>query len=148
MNITVRGEALVTAHQQLIHAFTEGDVESVLSLYSDDVVLMPANEPSIFGKAEAEEWLREYYHNFQIVDLVPHDRHVSLQGEAAIERWSYQVKIRPVAGGDPIRDDGRFLTVWQRSATAWLITQKMWNSVQPVGAGTRRFMSLLKQRLS
>lgn len=146
MHIKVRGDALLQAHQRLIDAMKQGDAALFLSVHSEDVILMPPNEPSILGKTEAEEWIREYLHNFRVVDLAPHDRHVTPRSDYAFDRWAYEVKICPNAGGDTIRDEGRFLTIWQRKDAGWLIMQSMWNSVQPVGAGTRRFMSLLKQR--
>lgn len=146
MQIKVRGDALLQAHRRLIDAMKRGDVALFLSVHSEDVILMPPNEPSILGKKEAEEWIREYLHNFRVVDLAPHDRHVTPLSDYAVERWAYDVKIRPNADGDTIRDEGRFLSIWQRKDACWLISQSMWNSVQPVGAGTRRFMSLLKQR--
>jgi ketosteroid isomerase-like protein len=145
MNITVRQDALLAAHKRLITGIKEGNTGAILLLYSDDVVLMPPNETSILGKTEAEQWLREYFQHFRIADFAPMDRHVTALGDSAVERWSYGVKIRPVAGGQTIRDEGRFLTVWERSETGWRMKQSMWNSVQPIGAGTRRFMSLLKQ---
>jgi ketosteroid isomerase-like protein len=146
MNITVRRDALLSAHKRHVEGMKQGDAGALLPLFSDDIVLMPPNEPSIFGKAEAEEWFREYLQHFRVVNIATADRHVTLLGDGAVERWSYQIKIRPVAGGDPIRDEGRFLIVWVRGEEGWQITQYMWNSVQPVGAGTRRFLSLLKER--
>jgi ketosteroid isomerase-like protein len=145
MRIAVRGDALVQAHNRQVDGFKEANPSLVLDSYADDVVLMPPNEPSILGKAEAEEWLHEYLQHFQIVDIAPIDRNVTLLGDTAIERWAYEVKIRPVSGDDIIRDEGRFLNIWQRRGGSWLMTQSMWNSVQPIGAGTRRFMSLLKK---
>jgi ketosteroid isomerase-like protein len=146
MRIAVRGDALIQAHHRLVDGFKHGRADIVLSTYADDVVMMPPNEPSILGKAEAEEWLREYLQHFQIADLAPSDRHVTRLEDTAIERWAYEVKIRPMSGDDMIRDEGRFLNIWERRSGSWLMTQSMWNSVQPIGAGTRRFMSLLKKR--
>src|SRR5690349_7953349 len=148
MNITVRPDALLAAHKRLIEGMKTGDADVILSLYADDIVLMPPNDTSISGKAEAEQWVREYLQHFRITDVAVTDRHVTMVGDsAAVERLSYEIKIRPLAGGETIRDEGRFLTVWQRRAeTGWQVTQNMWNSVQPIGAGTRRFLTLMKKR--
>ena len=137
---------MIQAHQRLVDGLKQGDASIILSAYADDVVMMPPNEPSILGKSETEEWLREYLEHFRIVDIAPSDRHVMLLGDCAVERWAYAVKIRPVSGDDMIRDEGRFLNVWERRQGSWVMIQSMWNSVQPIGAGTRRFMSLLKHR--
>jgi len=43
------------------HTWTEGvktaDAARVISTFCDDIVLMPPNETSLYGKGEAMEWL-------------------------------------------------------------------------------------------
>jgi hypothetical protein len=52
------------------------------------------------------------------------------------------VTIVPKRQGARIRDDIRSLIVWKRDGDGtWKITQHIWNSVKPVGAGTNRFMT-------
>src|ERR1051326_4328336 len=81
MNITVRPDALLAAHKRLIEGMKTGDADVILSLYADDIVLMPPNDTSIFGKAEAEQWVREYLQHFRITDVAVTDRPGNMGGE-------------------------------------------------------------------
>jgi len=67
-------------------------------------------------------------------------------GDWAVERFAYMVAIQPLHGGERIRDDGRFLTVWKLDDGVWRITQAMFNSMRPIGSGTSRFLVRLKNR--
>jgi ketosteroid isomerase-like protein len=110
---------------------------------------MATNDPSLDGKVEVADSFREYFAHFKITSFAESDRHETLLGDWAVERWSYQLAIQPTAGGDRILDEGRLLLVWKRSAKdEWQIAQQMWNSSRPIGSGTSRFMSLLKQRFN
>jgi len=78
--------------------------------------------------------------------LLEIEREVTMMGEYAVERWAYMVAIQPLHGGERIRDDGRFLAVWKRDGGRWRMSQAMFNSMRPIGAGTSRFLVRLKNR--
>jgi ketosteroid isomerase-like protein len=133
------------------HTWTEGlksaDAARVISTFCDDIVVMPPNETSLFGKGEAMEWLEEYFQHFKITVLSGTERELQMNGDTAIEQWTYMVAIDPVGGGERIRDDGRSLTVWRREPDGvWRIAQTIWNSIRPIGSGTSRFLARLKQK--
>jgi len=100
------------------NTWTEGmkaaDLVKIGSVFCDDVVMMPPNETSLYGKDEALEWYQEYYEYFRMTVFNGTERDVRIIGDQAIELWTYMVAIDPVRGGDRIRDDGRSLTVWRR----------------------------------
>jgi ketosteroid isomerase-like protein len=141
-------DVLVQAHQRLVAALKNSDARTVTSMFDEDVVLMPPNDAAIYGRGEAAEWFSEYFLNFRIEGLAYTDREVTALDKWAIERFNYRVAIQPIAGGERIVDEGRFLLVWKEdSAGDWKIAQQIWNSSRPIGSGTSRFMALLKQRL-
>ena len=150
MRINVKNDALSAlqaAHLRLVEAWKNSDLEMMMSLYSDDVVFMPPNDTSVYGKVEVSDWFKEYLEHFKIMVLAATERDATPVGGYAIERWSYEVVIKPLAEGDLIRDEGRFLTVWKReSSSDWKIVQMIWNSIRPIGTGTSRFMALFKER--
>ena len=140
-------QALQKAHQASFDAFKDGELDRLLSYYTDDIVLMPPNDPGIYGKPEAADWFKEYFAHFKITAIGFADSNVIHRDDLAIERVNYHVSILPLAGGDRIVDEGRFLTIWKRAGDEWRIAQQIWNSSRPIGSGTSRFMALLKQRL-
>jgi ketosteroid isomerase-like protein len=131
---------------RLTAAFLKGEVATILSFYSDTAVLMPPNEPSLFGKKEIEEWHQEYFAAFRLVTVEKTEHEVTMFDGWAVERWAYLVAIESLNGVDRIRDDGRFLTVWKKEGPDWRIQQSMFNSIRPIGSGTSRFLVRLKKK--
>src|SRR5215203_214056 len=72
-----RKEAMHTAASEKSDPITEsrniwteaakaGDAPRIASIFCDDVVLMPPNETSLYGKSEAMEWWEEYFDHFKV----------------------------------------------------------------------------------
>jgi len=140
-------DPIFESHRRLTAAYLKGDVEAILSLYSDNAVFMAPNEPSVFGKAELQEWHEEYFGSFRIVTVEQTERDVTMLDGWAIERWAYLVALQSLSGEDRIRDDGRFLHVWRLEEDGvWRIAQTMFNSIRPIGSGTSRFLVRLKTK--
>jgi uncharacterized protein (TIGR02246 family) len=135
-------------HQILVEASKAGDLESLVSLFSEDTVLMASNETTLYGRAEVREWYEEYFENFRITALVVTERDVTVLGGGwAVERAAYTIAITPVKAGERIRDDSRWFAVWKLEADGvWRMSQIMFNSIRPIGSGTSRFISRMSQR--
>jgi uncharacterized protein (TIGR02246 family) len=129
-------------HQRILEASLSGDLTAFLALFADDAVVMPNNDSTICGRAELKAWWEEYFQSFRITSSVETERDVTVAGDQAFERHSFSVTIVPKARGAKIRDDIRSLIVWKRDPEGyWKISQHIWNSVKPVGAGTNRYMT-------
>ena len=134
-------DPLAASHQRFIDAVLAGDVPAIVSLFSESSVLMPPNDTSLFGKVELKEWYEDYFQHFRLVTFCETEREVMTFGDWAVERWAYMVAIVPIKGGERIRDDGRFLTLWNREPDGeWRMSQSIFNSIRPVGSGTSRFL--------
>src|SRR6185503_19246318 len=94
------------------------------------------------------KWHQEYFADFRVETFAEIEREVEVFDEWAVERWAYMVAIQPLHGGERIRDDGRFLSLWKRDEGVWRMAQAMFNSIRPVGSGTSRFFTRLKNRVS
>ena len=141
-------DPLASNHQAFLDGVRTGDVARLVSLFCEDGVLMPPNEPSLFGRSELQEWYEDYYQHFGIVSITETEREVALIANGwAVERFAYMIAIAPLSGGERIRDDGRFFQVWKLEADGeWRIAQAMFNSVRPIGAGTSRFVARMSER--
>ena len=140
-------DPLLDGHAIWMEVSRTGDVGKLGVILSDDVLLMPPNETSLYGKSEVMEWFAEYFRDFRIASIVETDREIIVAEGIAIEHWTYMVAIDPLDGSTRIRDDGRFLTIWRRQDDgSWKISHNIWNSVRPIGSGTSRFLSLMKKR--
>lgn len=144
----VTSDPVLEGHNIWVNIAKTQDFDQLASILSDDIVLMPPNDTSLYGKAEVIEWFKEYFANFKIANLTPTEREVFVAGEGVvIENWTYMVSIKPIDGSERIRDDGRFLTIWKRQpGGSWKMSHSIWNSIRPIGSGTSRFLALMKRR--
>lgn len=134
-------------HKLLLEASLSGDLGPYLSVFTDDTVVMPNNDTTIFGKAELKAWWEEYLQSFRVTSSVETEREVTVAGDHAFERHGFSVTIVPKRRGARIHDDIRTLVVWKRDTQGnWRIVQQIWNSVRPVGAGTNRYMTQMLEK--
>jgi uncharacterized protein (TIGR02246 family) len=136
-----------SVHQLLREASESGDLAHLMSIYADDAVMMPPNDTTLFGREEIAEWYKEYIQWFLLKSTTETDPDLTVAGNQAFHRASVSIVIVPKKKGEPIKDEARVLMVWRREADgAWKITHQIWNSMQPVGSGTNRYISKMIQR--
>jgi ketosteroid isomerase-like protein len=134
-------DPVLAGRRKFIEANKAGDVDALVSLVTDDVVIMSPNDTTLYGKAEWKEWVEEYFQSFRFVSLIEPERDVVVNGDYATERSAYSVAIAPVGSGGQLHDEGRFLAIWKRLPDGtWKIWQMIWSSSKPIGLGTNRFM--------
>jgi ketosteroid isomerase-like protein len=139
-------DPIASRHLNYIAAVTSSDVESVVSLFRHDGIFMPPNDRTVYGDMEMREWHQDYFQHFTILTLHETEREVKVLGDWAIERWTYNVSIEALVGGESIRDEGRFIKNWTREPDGiWRIAYAMFNSMQPVGSGTSRFLATIRK---
>ena len=139
-------DPIASTHARYIEAVTSSDVEAVVALFHKEGVFMPPNDRTVYGEMELREWHQDYFQHFSIVTLQETEREVKVVGDWAIERWAYNVAIEALVGGESIRDEGRFLMNWTRQPDGiWRIAYAMFNSMQPVGSGTSRFLATIRK---
>jgi uncharacterized protein (TIGR02246 family) len=134
-------------HERVLTASLAGDVNALLSLYADDAILMPPNDTTLFGKDEIRAWWEEYFEFFRVTSTVQTEHEVTVAGDQLFDRTAFSATIVPKLQGARITDDIRSLTVWTRAADGgWKISHQIWNSTQPVGSGTNRYMTRMVQK--
>jgi ketosteroid isomerase-like protein len=139
-------DPIASRHVSYIAAVTSSDVEAVVALFRQDGIFMPPNDRTVYGEMEMREWHQDYFQHFTIVSIQETEREVRVLGDWAIERWTYNVSIEALVGGESIRDEGRFIKNWTREPDGiWRIAYAMFNSMQPVGSGTSRFLATIRK---
>jgi len=145
--ISTKEDPILAYRQAFFAAAKAGDVDGVLSLVTDDVVMMSPNDTTVYGKAEYRAWWEEYFQYFRLAVFTEPERVVVINDDFATEYAAYMLAVVPVNGGGRMRDDGRSLTIWKRQPdSSWKIWQMIWNSTKPIGIGTNRYMARLMQK--
>ena len=122
-------ERLDRARAIHVGALNDGDADAWAACFTTDAVQMPPNQPPNVGTERIRAWTRGFLAAFRAqFSIVPHD--VEFAGEDwAFERGSYEISLTPRAGGDPLRDSGKYLTIYRRAPDdEWLMAHDIWNS--------------------
>lgn len=129
-------EAITALREREITLFGSGNVEDMLAVFTDDVVIMPPNEPAITGKDAARSWLQSMVQQFKIEGTYTSASDLTINGDWAFERVAFALKLTPTGGGAAIEDVGKGFHVYRRQSDgSWKIAQDIWNSDKPVPAG-------------
>jgi ketosteroid isomerase-like protein len=140
-------DPILPYRQAWVAAAKAGDVDGIVALAANDIVSMSPNDTTVYGKTEYRAWWEEYFQYFRLAALNEPERSVVVNGDFATEISDYMIAVVPATGESRIRDDGRTLTIWKRQSDgSWKIWQTMWNSTNPIGIGTNRYVSRLMQK--
>lgn len=105
-----------------------GDADSLMSLYGDEPVLMPQDQPSVFGKDAIrslyQSVLKEY--DFKSEGTL---MEVEASGDWGYFWSTYTLTATPKAGGKPIKSAGKSVFIVKREpGGAWKIARLIDNS--------------------
>ncbi len=125
-------EAIIrTLHEESNVALSRGDVDSVMSVYADDVISMPPNQALLVGKAAIRSMWEGILSDYSIEASVS-VQEVEVTGPWAFERGTYQMTLTPKGGGPGIEDDGKYLDIVRRQPDgSWKYFRVSWSSSRP-----------------
>lgn len=102
-----------------------GNLPAVVSVYSEDAVLMPPNAPMVRGRMEIQQFFEAFP---KITEFTQNPIEIAGEGDLAFPWGTYEMTILP-AGAPAVRDSGKVLAVWRKQADGtWLVSRVCWNS--------------------
>lgn len=108
-------KAIMDQHHNATLALSSGDLEALMSVYADDIVMMPPNQPERLGKAAVRSMWQDLLRDFTVQVSVSTEE-VKVLGEWAFERGTFAMEMVPKSGGAPLQDIGKYLDVLQQQA--------------------------------
>ena len=109
----------------------KGDIEQWLTVFTEDVIIMPPNSAALNGKDATREWARPSFDQFNLEADITVDE-VEVSGDLAFARWSYSTRYTPKAGGDAILGIGKELWIFKRQSDgSWKCSHIIFNSDNP-----------------
>ena len=107
------------------------DVDRLMSLLTDDIVMMHPNRPASIGLAANRVDLLVSFEKFSVDQTVVSDE-IVVAGEWAFDRSRATTTLTPVVGGAPITVRSRAITILRRQAdSAWKIARVIGNLDYP-----------------
>lgn len=112
---------------KIVKAMNEGDIQSFLSVLSEEAILFPPNEPPKTGAA-LHDMMSDFLNRFKTHFDHYVDEEIVTAGDIAINHYSYVWTVTPAAGGEPMKGAGHGLRIFkvQRDGT-WKVTHEMWS---------------------
>ncbi|MBL1274632.1 MAG: nuclear transport factor 2 family protein [Ectothiorhodospiraceae bacterium] len=109
-------------------ALNENDVNTIVPLYSDSGVFMPANKPTAAGQDQVKI---AYQHVFKAIDLDIkfHIDEIEYSGDYAFVRTTSDGEITIKANNMTIKNNSRELFVMKKINDEWKIHRYMFNEV-------------------
>jgi len=113
-------------------ATNAGDVDTLVSLFTDDAVRMQADEPAWVGKQAIRAGFQKQFDEYTLKsNNVNQD--VVVSGNWAVTRGTWTVTRTPKGGGEPIQLSGNAMALSQREPDgSWRILWNIWNRDMPL----------------
>jgi uncharacterized protein (TIGR02246 family) len=105
------------------------DFATWASIFMEDAVISPPNQPAVKGRAAIRVWLEKLP---PISDFKLHNEKVEGREDLAYIIGTYTMTMEPPGAPGPIKDSGKFVTVLRKQADGrWLGAVDIFNSDLP-----------------
>jgi uncharacterized protein (TIGR02246 family) len=100
-----------------VAALNAGDAQAWAAQFTAEAVQMPPNAPANVGRPKIASWSQAFLDQFRVQFALAVDE-VRILGGWAIESGSYTINLSVKAGGPPMQDIGKYITIYQRTPGA------------------------------
>jgi uncharacterized protein (TIGR02246 family) len=95
---------------------------------ANDAVLMPPSAPAIVGRNAIRRWAQNFFSRYTIKFSITSEE-IKVSGNVAIRHFTAVGTYTPVAGGDTIEFDQKYLDILQKQKDgSWQISYHVWSS--------------------
>lgn len=109
-----------------------GDPTRRMALWAEDGIQMPPDRAARVGKETIQAATEAGMARVVANEYVVSPEEIEIMGDFAFARGVYHANRTPVAGGDPIVTDGKFMTILKRQEDgSWQIYRDIFNSNVP-----------------
>ena len=127
--------ALSSLLDELETTYNTNDASALATLYAEDAVFMPGNQPTVSGRQQIGTWFGGVFDQFTAKLTISSEEH-QVAGDLGFDRGTYSVSLTPKAGGDSMEQNGRYLVVLQRQPDGtWKVARDIDNSSSPPPGG-------------
>ena len=125
-------EAIDSAREAHIAALNTGNADAWVAGFTDDGVQMPPGYPSNVGREAIGAWSQAFLTQFDVSFAISPDEVQLTSADWAFETGTWEITVTPKAGGEPMRDHGKYITVYERQPDdSWAMARDIWNSSNP-----------------
>jgi uncharacterized protein (TIGR02246 family) len=106
--------AIEAVNKRDVEAALAGDTATMMSQWTDDIVLLQPAGPILRGRSASAETLRGAANSVEVLEWVFDFEEVKVLGDHAVQWGTYHGSLRPRTGGQTVRTSGKLMRVLQR----------------------------------
>ena len=108
-------------------ANNSGDIDKLVSFFTDNAVNIPPNEPALIGKEAIRDWFQQFSDKFTM-EQEGTVEDVQVSGDLAFTRGTSTTILTPKAGGESPKINGRWVTIYRKQSDGtWKCICNIWN---------------------
>lgn len=122
-------QAFSALYKKLVGAANIGDVDTYVSCYTEDGVLMPPHAHPVVGQSGLVAYMTDWFGSWQLQGHAASMEEQRAGGSVAFCRYRTEGRYLPRAGGDPVPYSHTYIdTLIKQPDGSWLIAVHMWSS--------------------
>ena len=122
-------EKLQKMNDESAKAQLEGDYDMLISGYTDDAISMPSYTPMMKGKEEIKNVMMKDKDSYKMNEFALTTLEAYESGNMVYEIGKYEITMTMKGMDNPIKDEGKYLTVYQKQDDGSLkIKAEIWNT--------------------
>lgn len=119
-------------HKADTEASKKGDFATLITLLTDDCVLLPPDRAPIAGKDAIQEYFLEQKDQLRTIEITEytHDfQEIKIFGKWAFEWGYFSNAARPAGGGKVVKGKGKLFRILERQEDgSWKAARSIWNN--------------------
>ena len=120
------------AHEAYTTAINSNNLDSLMTMMTEDVVFLAAHAPPMVGKSAVRPWAEGYLQAFTTF-WDKQSQELVMAGDWAFERYSYKSTDTPRGGGSPVLDTGWGLVLYHHDADGrWRVARDAFSTDHPL----------------
>ncbi len=125
-------KAIAELQEREIRASMAFDIDELLSLWTDDGVLLPPDHAPVKGRNALRQYYEEQKQRLGNNDILGYDENweeVQISGDLGYQWGTISVRLKPPLGSNEIDATVHALRVLKRQADgSWLVARAIWNN--------------------
>ena len=118
-------------HKTDREASLKGDFAILMTLLTDDCILLPPNREPISGKDAIQEYFQEQKKQLQGIKIIKYEhdfQEIRIFNNWAFEWGYFSSAARPTGGGDLIKGSGKLFRILKlQDDGLWKVARSIWN---------------------
>ena len=119
-------DAIVSANEQFMTAFSNSDDAAMAALYTEDAKLLPTNSDFVSGNPAVQVFWKSVF-DMGIKKATLETLEVEGMGDTACEVGKYTLFIE----GEQVADSGKYVVIWKMVNGQWKLHRDIWNTSMP-----------------